>query len=228
MALPASAAWYSQYSATYLGQNCNFGVSWVKFSEQDDPTMQAATDALNAYLSDAGEPFLDALLGLLTNQVEVTRCRTLGMATGVATVVADAKFSAAGTRTGSGDAVNSFTAMSFSTGSPAYGRHGARIALPSAWEGDTVGNNWNVTGGFATAISTLLIELNGIFTVVTDGSGPPEVSFVTGVIKRIPYFTPSGNPASRLPTETADIVDALPVPDFSFNTSIRSQVGRRS
>jgi len=146
---------------------------------------------------------------------------------GETTQVAQFPMNDTGNRAVSGDSLASFIAMGFYTGAPAYKRRGASFRFPGGGEGDVAGQLWNSALTTGLIVDEVLDQLNAPMDVEEPVGALWIVEVLTGVVKRIPYTTPRGRAAYRLPTEPGDLVDGMTVPDWAVNNLITSQNGRK-
>lgn len=118
-----------------------------------------------------------------------------------------------------GQIIPSFNAFKFKSAKPTSSQQPARKAFGYISETDVGGSSIVTGGSFQTAANTLATQLGTNLVL----AGP--MTFQPVIVRRIPYTTPSGKPAYRLPEGLGEST-TFPAINWSYDTVIRPQVSR--
>lgn len=219
----------------YLGQTINFGVYYGCFAQRDTflqtiDEITSVSRTLYYTVMDnsnfAGGDLSDRLCALSdATRLELTTVDVYGKYGGGQTVKQSYALNKLGTRTsGLTGGLPPSSTIGISASASAYKRTGSSRGLWGVDESDQIDGNIatnSVVYGAASAVAACL-------NIDQEVDGNAEAyTFQTCAVKRIPYVTPKGKLASRLPLEPLDVPDCVLLGDWSVKTVVGNNKKRK-
>jgi len=118
-----------------------------------------------------------------------------------------------------GDTISFFVALKFKSAKPTSSQQPARKAVGYISASDVAGGQ---IGSDVTYRGLIDDVATAFGATLTDGSAN---DYVPSIVKRIPYTTPGGNPAYRLPTNSGETV-SFPAVNWQWDPVLKPQVSR--